>query len=201
MTDTIHQRLRRAADELQADRVALSHLADAHGPSAIGTLLVLLSVPCVLPIAGVGSVLGFGLLALAAALWRGQHVVALPTRVAQLELSRSVAHKILGTLARFYDLASRFSRERLAHLAQPGARSWLAPKVAFMGFLIILPMPLGNVLPAISMVLLGLGLAFRDGLAVMLSAAAAVLATAYAAALGVGLWLLGAEGLRRWMGA
>lgn len=200
MTEAIHLRLRRAAEELQTERVGLDHLADAHGPAAIGTLMVLLAVPCVLPVAGVGTVLGWGLLALAAAMWRGQSAVSLPPRVAQLQLSRSVAHRVLTTLARFYDLASRLSRERLPHLAQPGARTGLAPMLAFMGFLIILPVPLGNVLPAVSVVLLGLGLAFRDGLAVLLSTAAAVLATAYAGALGVGLWLLGAEGLRRWFG-
>ena len=45
---------------------------------------------------------------------------------------------------------------------------------------------LGNVLPALSVSLLGLALAFRDGLAAMLAWVAALLAAAYAAALALG---------------
>jgi len=43
----------------------LSHLAAVHGPAAQGTLLVLLAAPCLLPMPGVGSVLGIGLALLA----------------------------------------------------------------------------------------------------------------------------------------
>jgi hypothetical protein len=54
---------------------------------------------------------------------------------------------------------------------------------------------LGNVLPAIAVALLGLGLAFRDGLVVLLSTLFASLSVAYVAALGLGLVQLGA-----WLG-
>jgi hypothetical protein len=80
---------------------------------------------------------------------------------------------------------------------EPRAARWLAPMLALMAVLIILPIPLGNVLPALSVVLLGLGLAFRDGLAVLLSLLAALLALAYALAFGFGLYWLGAEGMAR----
>jgi hypothetical protein len=47
-------------------------LAQAHGPAAHGTWLLLMAVPCLLPVPGVGTVLGLGMAALAAAMWRGQ---------------------------------------------------------------------------------------------------------------------------------
>jgi hypothetical protein len=40
-----------------------------------------------------------------------------------------------------------------------------------MALLIMLPLPFGNVLPAISLMLLSLGWMFRDGLALLLSGA------------------------------
>jgi hypothetical protein len=197
MNDTLHERLQAAAEALDGERTTLSELAAAHGPAARGSLLVLLAAPCVLPVAGVGTVLGFGMLALALALWRGDAQFHLPPRLAGLSLSTESAQRVLASLARFYRLAGRWSRERWAHLLRPAQRHWLAAKLAFMAFLIILPMPLGNVLPAISVALLGLGLAFRDGMAVFASTLAAVLATVYASAFGLALWWLGAEGMAR----
>ncbi len=186
--------LRAAAEALQGEQVSMQTLLAAHGPGTHGTLLVLVAVPCMLPIPGTGSVLGWGLLALALAMWRNgrDQPLQLPARVAGFQMSHSAAQRVLLLLARFYSLAGRLSRERLTALAHDGHRFWLAPKVAVMAVLIILPIPFGNVLPGIAVVLLGLGLAFRDGLAVLLSGAAAALALAFTAALGAGVWQLGA---------
>jgi hypothetical protein len=48
------------------------------------------------PVAGAGTVLGLGMAALAAALWRGQSSASLPRRVAELELSRHGVQRVLG---------------------------------------------------------------------------------------------------------
>ena len=198
MSAPLHQRLRDAAAALTGEPVALSHLADAHGTAAQGSLLVLLAVPCVLPVPGVGNVLGLGLMLTALAMWRGEACTPLPRRVADLQLSASWARRVLGLLAGFYALAGRRARPRWGHLAEFGPRSWLAAKTGLMGGLIFLPIPLGNVLPALALVLLGLGLAFRDGLAVLLSTAAAATAVAYTAALGVAAWWWGVAPVLRW---
>jgi hypothetical protein len=143
----------------------------------------------VLPVPGVGNVFGLALMLLALAMWRGQGHAPLPPRVARCELSGPWAQRVLRLLARCYALAERLARPRLGLLASPRAsRSLLAPKVGLMGALIFLPIPLGNVLPALALVLLGLGLAFRDGLAVILAAVAGVGALAWTAAIGTAAW-------------
>jgi len=197
MSAGLAERLAAAADQLVDERVPLARLADAHGTAAQGSLLVLLAVPCVLPIAGVGSVLGFGLIALAWAIWRGDGQCRLPGKVAALSLSRDAARNVLRRLAQVYARAERLSRERLAHLVGPAMRGWLGAKAAVMGAVIILPLPLGNVLPAISLLLLGLALVFRDGLAVILSTLFAGLSMAYAGVLGWLVWHHGTEALSR----
>lgn len=184
MSDCLPTRLRQAASSLNDERVSLQQLADAHGSAALGSWLILLALPCVLPVAGVGTVLGFGLLALAAALWRGQQQPQLPARVSGLALKREQASKLLHRLADFYAFSGRWARQRA-----PGwlrTERGLAAKLGVMAVLIILPMPLGNILPALSVSLLGLALAFRDGLAALLAWVAALLAAAYAAALALG---------------
>lgn len=198
MNDQLHHRLRAAADALTGEPVALSHLADVHGSAARGTLLVLLSVPCVLPVPGVGNVLGLGLVLMALAMWRGQASHQLPSRVAGWQMPSHWAQRVLGLLARFYSLASRCSRERWLHLVD-GPQGWLAPKVGLMGALIFLPIPFGNVLPALALSLLGLGLVFRDGLAVLAAMLAGVAAVAYTAGLGMLAWQWGVGPLLQWL--
>ena len=53
-----------------------------------------------------------------------------------------------------------------------------------MAVVIFLPLPLGNVLPSLSLILLSLGWMFRDGLAMLLSAATGVGALGYVVSLG-----------------
>ena len=66
----LHQRLRACAAGLTQDRVSVAELAQSHGTAARGTLMVLLAAPCMLPVPGVGTVLGLGLAMMALAMWR-----------------------------------------------------------------------------------------------------------------------------------
>lgn len=192
MQDDLPSRLRAAARDCDGQPLSLERLLDLHGQAAPGTLLVLLAAPCVLPVPGVGNVLGAALLLLALGLWRRQ-TVQLPPQVAGLCLPGSWSARVLRFLATLHELAARLLRQRWQALAQPAARGWLAPKVATMGAVISLPLPLGNLLPALALVLLGLGLARRDGLAVLLALAVGAAGLAYAAAFGAAAWAWGVE--------
>lgn len=188
MHDTLSHRLRAAAARLSGEPVKLIELAELYGSAAQGTLLVLLATPCLLPVPGVGNVMGAALIALALAMWRGEDANALPSRVATVSLPGRWASRVLRLVARFYEMAGYWSRQRLERYAKAPPRSWMAPGVALMGALIFLPIPLGNVLPAIAVVLLGLGLVFRDGIAVLAGAATGLAAVGYTMALAFGAW-------------
>lgn len=176
MNENIAHRLREAAARLSAERVSVAGLLQAHGPAAHGSLLLLLAVPCLLPVPGTGTVLGLGVLALAVSMWRGQSELALPARVARLEMSQCWARRVLSTLATIYAVAARVARARHGWMVREGAWRWLAAAVALMAVLLILPIPFGNVLPAAALILLGLGLSFRDGIVVAAGAVVGVLA-------------------------
>lgn len=167
MTPPIVQRLRDAAASIQGDRVSMQSMAQAHGAGANGALLLLLAMPCLLPVPGVGTVLGVGLAALAVAMWRGHCAPCLPRRVAELELPRYWAQRVLSGLASAYDFAGRHARARLCHLAVPRRRSATALAVGLMASVVIMPIPFGNLLPAIALMFIGLGLVFQDGVAVV----------------------------------
>ena len=199
MTAPIVQRLRETAAALSEDRVSMQTLAQAHGSAAHGTLLLLMALPCLLPVPGVGMVLGLGMAALATAMWRGHSCACLPRRVAELELSRHWAQRVLGMLASAYSMAGRFARARLSHLASAGRRSWTAAAIGLMAFIVVLPIPFGNLLPALAMMLIGLGLVFRDGVAVVIGLVTAGLALFVTAGLMLMAWVWGSEWVMRWV--
>ena len=199
MTAPIVQRLRDTAAALQGERVTMQTLALAHGPAAQGSLLLLMATPCLLPVPGVGTVLGLGMAALAAAIWRGEASPVLPRQVAELELSSRWARHVLGMLASAYAVAGRFARARLSHFATTNRRSWTAAAVGLMAVIVALPIPFGNQLPALAMMLIGLGLVFRDGVAVLLGLAMAGLATFATAGLLLMAWVWGSEWVTPWI--
>ncbi len=199
MTAPIVQRLREAAAALPGERVSMQTMLQAHGPAAHGSLLLMMAVPCLLPVPGVGTVLGLGLVALAAAMWRGHSTECLPRRVAELELSRHGAQRVLFLLASSYALAGRFAKARLSHLASADTRSWTAVAIGLMAVIVVLPIPFGNLLPALAMMLIGLGLVFSDGVAVVLGLATAGLALCVTAGLVLMAWVWGGEWIARWV--
>lgn len=203
MTAAVAQRLRDAAAALPVGPVSIQALVLAHGPAAHGGLLLLLAAPCLLPVPGVGTVLGLGMTALAAAMWRGDVVHALPARVAGVEMPHPWAQRVLRLLASTYAVAGRIARARFSHLAAAGRRSWIAAAVGLMAVIIVLPIPFGNVLPALAMMFIGLGLVFRDGVAVAvaLGLATAGVALLFTAGLLWGVWAWGGDWATRWVSA
>lgn len=193
MTPPIVQRLRDAADALRDERVSMQDMAHAHGPEAHGTLLLLMAMPCLLPVPGVGTVLGMGMAALAVAMWQGQCASCLPQRVAQLELPRHWAQRVLVGLASAYAVAGRHAKARLSHLASAGRRSGIAIAVGLMAVIVVMPIPFGNVLPAVALSFIGLGLVFRDGLAVLLGLLMSGLALFATTGLLLMAWVWGSE--------
>lgn len=199
MTPPIVQRLRDAAASIQDERVSMRAMAQAHGPEAHGTLLLLLAMPCLLPVPGVGTVLGLGMAALAVAMWRGHCTPCLPQRVAELELPRHWAQRVLRGLASAYALAGRHARARLSHLATSGRRSATALAVGLMAAIVVMPIPFGNLLPAVALVFIGLGLVFRDGLAVILGLLMSGVALVATTGLLLMAWVWGSDWILGWV--
>jgi hypothetical protein len=85
---------------------------------------------------------------------------------------------------------------RIEHRLRPRTRvlvtGWSKPLLvlvmALVGVLIALPIPFGNTLPGLSVILMGLGLAMGDGLAVLGALILAVLATGTSTALVWAAW-------------
>lgn len=219
MSKQLAESFRRAAQEHLRDHAAaapaeakvlggvrdlsLPDLLRLHGEASAAVLLLLMAVLSVMPLAGVGTLLSFVIFALA---WRWSTALderIVPERLSRVRLNAQWSRRCLKFLAWMYGLSDRLMKARW-HWAShrrthKGWRLW----IALMGLLILLPVPFGNVLPSISLVLLSLGWMFRDGLALL--AAAVVGSGAFAFALMMGHVLVdvaqrGLAFLTRWTG-
>lgn len=188
------------------DPVTLQALLRLHGDASLVVVLLVLSVLTVAPIAGVGTILSFAIFAIA---WRwavgGQQRTSLPFEksLGHIALSPIWSERVLRFLATLYTRADRWLHPRWPKVFHPRTAIWWAFWIATMAAIIFLPLPLGNVLPSLSLVLLCLAWMFKDGLACVGSLVVGVAAMAYTAAFGQLVWAMGVQGLaltRNWLG-
>ena len=177
------QRTRGTDGEQTGLRLSLGDLLQWHGEASGAVLLLLLTLLSVAPLAGAGTVLSLGIMALSWHWLRGRDAIPLPQRLSRITLSETWTRRCLHCLAWLCDTAARCMRPRWNAWTAPRARAVWALWIALMAVLVFLPLPLGNVLPALSLVLLSLGWMFRDGVAMMLSGVVGILALIYSASL------------------
>ena len=194
MSERLARALRRAAREHAVSarapvadpadlRLNLAELLRLHGDSSTAVVLMLMALLTVVPIAGAGTVLSLGILVIAWGWARGHDSVDLPERLGALSLNERWTSRCLHGLAWMYERANRWLRPRWSLWSHRATRWGWAAWIALMAAVIFLPLPLGNVLPSLSLILLSLGWMFRDGLALMASALAGCAALAYTASL------------------
>ena len=194
MSQRLARALRRAAREHavgarapSADaadlRLNLAELLRLHGDSSTAVVLMLMALLTVVPIAGAGTVLSLGILAIAWGWARGHDSVDLPERLGALSLNERWTGRCLHGLAWMYERANRWLRPRWSVWSHGATRWGWGAWIALMGAVIFLPSPLGNVLPSLSLILLSLGWMFRDGIALLVSALTGLAALAYTASL------------------
>ena len=164
----------------------LGDLIDVLGARAGGILLVVVAIPATIPALGVplGTVFGTVLTVIA---WRLAVLgpePRLPQWLGQVPLGATVVTLLSRRGPALLRRVERRLRPRAGLLAAGPIRPLLALVVALMGILIALPIPFGNTLPGLAVILMGLGLAWDDGLAVLGALILAALATATSAALG-----------------
>jgi len=162
----------------------VQELLHLHGEASAAVLLMVMALLSVLPVAGVGSVLSVVILALAWHWHAAPGRELLPARLTQLRLSPTWSRRSLKGLAWLYDRADRWLARRWSLLSHPRSHGLWRVWMALMALVIFLPLPLGNVLPALSLMLLSLGWICRDGIALCLSALVGGGALAFTASMG-----------------
>lgn len=189
--------LRRLADDGGDAGLTLHEIRDRLDERAYGLLILLLSIPCLVPgLYGVPQVAGLIVILLAGQMLVGREEPWLPRWFLNLRCKGSWLKAMADFAETKLGWIDRLSRPRLRRFADgPGEK--LAAVFMILATITIV-MPLTNTIPSIALALLSVGLIQRDGLFVLAGCAVTTVWLTILGALGTGL-LMGAEWATRWL--
>jgi hypothetical protein len=168
--------LTQLADDPSRERIAIRDLLAALGDRALAALLFVFAVPNVLPVPpGTSAILGAPLVFLAAQLAIGRGPW-LPSLIADRSMARRDFAVLMGKVAPWLARAELLLRPRQSWLALPPMEYLLGLIILLLSIVLVLPVPLGNMLPALAISLLALGILERDGLWVLIGLGTAITA-------------------------
>jgi hypothetical protein len=155
------------SQDAQRERIAISDLLLALGDRATGALIFIFAFPNVLPTPpGTSSILGAPLIFLAAQLMLGR-APWLPAFVANRSMTRADFSTLVKRIVPWLQRAESLLRPRWSSLALPPMEQLIGGLALLLAVLLVLPIPLGTVLPALAISLLALGVLERDGVWVL----------------------------------
>lgn len=162
------------ANDPARERIAIGDLVSVMEERAFGPLMFIFSLPNVLPTPpGTSSVLGAPLVFLALQLALGREPW-LPGFIADRSIGRREFAGFIEKAAPWLAKAEALLRPRLSFLAHPPGENVVGIMCFVLAVVLVLPIPLGNMLPALAVCILALGILERDGLWVIAGMAVAV---------------------------
>ena len=167
------QLLRHFADQLGGDRVSLEDVVASLGDRGLGVLMAIFAVPNIFPapIPFGNVIFGIPVIILAVHLMLGWPRLVLPGAIARRSIGasglKSFTPRRAGLLARIEPLLM----PRLTAVCTPAAERLSGLISVLLSILSALPIPFGHMVPALALMVIGLGLIEHDGVAILLGAA------------------------------
>jgi hypothetical protein len=167
------------AEDDARERIAVGDLLAALSDRALGALLFVFACPNALPaLPGTSVILGAPLVLLAAQL-AFKRQPWLPGFIARRSMARADFQALISRICPWLQRAERMLRPRASALALPPMEYLVGLVCLLLAIVVLLPIPLGNMLPALAISMLALGILERDGYWIVgglaVAAAAAVL--------------------------
>lgn len=156
-------------------RISVEELMQKFGGRAIGALLFVFGLACMLPLPpGATTIFGFPLVLLAPQLVIGASVPWLPEGVRRRTLSTADLKTGLPKVIPWLQKVEAVSKPRLTFLFGGVGERVLGLVCTGLALVLILPIPGGNILPAMAVSALSFALIQRDGLIALLGYALAI---------------------------
>lgn len=165
-------------------------LVDSLGERAFGALMFIFAVPNAIPTPpGTSAILGLPLVILTWQVMMGRQTLWLPQAVRQRKISRDMLQSFVTKVTPIMGKLERILKPRLGFLVTSNLAERVIGFITFMlAVILFLPIPFGNIPPALAVSCIALGLAERDGLAVMVGYVFALAAAALLAAVSSALY-------------
>lgn len=151
-----------ASDESR-ERVSVADILSAMRDRALGALILVFALPNCLPTPpGTSAILGIPLVFLTAQLMFGWKPW-LPQLIAKRSMARTDFATMMSKAQPWIARAERMLKPRFSALASPPAERLLGCLCLILALVLALPIPLGNMLPAIALCVIAFGIIEKDG--------------------------------------
>jgi hypothetical protein len=155
--------LRALADETGRERISIRDLIDALGDRALAALMFVFALPNIFPTPpGTSAVLGAPLVFLTAQLALGRRLW-LPEFIRERSLPFRDFQILVRRVAPWLTRAENLLRPRASRLVDPPMEYLVGLLCFILAVILALPIPLGNIPPAIAICLFALGILEKDG--------------------------------------
>jgi hypothetical protein len=160
---SLSQILLQIAGDGTRPRVSVGDLLEALHDRAIGALIFVFALPNTLPMPpGASSILGAPLLFLTAQLTFGRRPW-LPRMIASRSMDRAHFAAVVGRVAPWLARAESLLRPRLGMLVRPPFEYLIGGICLVLSVILFLPIPMGNMPPALAICVFSLAVLERDG--------------------------------------
>ena len=155
--------LREVAEREEAT-VSIAELTELFGGRALGALLLVFGLACTLPLPPGGTtIFGAPLVLLAPQLVIGARAPWLPRRLRERTIATDHLKHGLPKALVWLERIEAVSKPRLSFLFGAVGERVIGLICTLLALVLILPIPLGNILPAVAVSVLSLALVQRDG--------------------------------------
>ena len=167
------------AANFTAERVRVRDITESLGQRSFGFILLIFALPNSLPILGipgVSTITGLPMLFVAVQMALGHNRVYLPRWIADSSIATADFQRLVSKVVPWFRRIEKLMRPRILFLSQGNAERWLGAFCVLLAFLLALPIPLGNLLPALGILFIALGLIESDGVCVLVGIAIGIAA-------------------------
>lgn len=155
----------REIDRNLGERISLRDLISALGDRSFVPLMILFALPNVLSfVPGASVISGLPLLFVAVQLLFRRPSVWLPNILADRSIDHGVFTRVITHALPWIEWVERMARPRYWPFSRASGERLIGAASLLMAIFLFLPIPFANSLPAISVIMLALGLGERDGL-------------------------------------
>ena len=157
----------------QESEITIRAMVTSFGERAFGFLLLVFALICIIPIPvpGIHMFLSIPIFYLSVQQMTGRHVVWFPDKILDAKIPRHAFENISARAIPWIIKIEAISKPRLEFLTQGFFFCFFGAVIFYITAFLAIPLPLTNLVPAIGIALMALGLLNRDGLALLIGAA------------------------------
>lgn len=162
--------LKDLAEDESRERISVADLLLAMKDRAFGALILIFAMPNTIPTPpGTSAILGIPLVFLSLQMALGQKPW-LPQVIARRSMLRTDFASMISKIEPWIAKAECMLKPRLAPLSSPSMERVIGAFCLILSIILALPIPLGNMLPAVALCIMAFGIIEKDGVWVLLGA-------------------------------